>query len=40
MIQKVKEIYKKYGVYFPADLWAMLAIVLMLLIGIIFFGND
>jgi hypothetical protein len=31
-----KNIYLKHGHYFPADLWAFLIIILILLVGIIY----
>lgn len=34
----IKEGYKKYGIYFPADLWAFFIIVIMIIIGFIFFS--
>ena len=33
----IKELYRKYHNYFPADLWAFLIMIIIILIGVIFF---
>ncbi len=35
-----KNIHSKYGHYFPADLWAFLIIILLLLVGILYISTT